>query len=1222
MDIKSSVGSHGTYNAKNEGGQSFTKTGVKKYRCKELQEGVGSVFSNKEDRDMPTSPEGLRLSPGRVSIVQNQGEGFYHKLKSFSLVMSLINDAMEAINTHSNEPVAKQDHPLISNIKDGINKGCFTPGKMYGVHFKIGNGDCKIFLQSRLTYSDIDETPHTTPQSTPITPIDNVFDIAFVAPSSPSTIVLEKEGLNDKRLYKNILEHFKSNQRSFTRKVFDFLIRVRSDLPADQKISNDATYRLLMGEQTMFVSQSLRLSADPSLYVEFQVPLTGRTEFVLNDILDKEKEYPATLKSFHKNNQHNKHLFQLSSIPLVRNMQQAAPEKNVFLGAYLGSGIAQKVSEHGIYPSVVMKFIPQPMSKAEATSAMNTLNTAQALFEKILEKTNHVSKGLMKVGLSKTEFFTFVDQRVFNDKNKEKATEMFQENLAKLGVLDLPIRTRTRARTSDSMSEAVVDLVNVSNNDQVNEEFTFNKDPLIACEDATDQHDGMVDKKTVGEEKKIVWVAGMQKKYHKNQMVEYIFHDANEDQNLKVSILKSILHTIDICGQFNKEMEADGGVVKGIIDGNFGNFVFDRESDQLFYLDIIPSNLSINGQLFPGNQFMMSWFPERRNFITKLSTDTHMAKLFFLVFLVNELRKKERMSAAYKQLDIEHKEHEKIYQSISDLVKEASKQLLNSNEFVTWCGNNFLGFLAGKINTQALQGEQKDQFVSQTKKCFDKYLNNEQQSRAGNHDFSHLTIENKLDLLRIFADTVTQSMIDVKKMLSQHPIRATQKDNLIVTGVESDSMLGNGEVEQLMLQMIKRPFRYFYVENSDHVFYDVVLNWLAYANQRSPLKGFNELKGNLQRLISDPSSSIFADEAQSKMSLPALQRLLYRSLEKKIDVLLVEPFSHNNKGIRAARYEWSKSSADDQTIRLHESIGMSDFYQLMSQLDSETMVLINHQKNQLYRIDNVNDYCWSALMLADNEKKQAVTFNSFLPVEYASSETENARMAFESIVRGLTKLYTSRIENTQQGADLPVCSDLDCLKKIVEWVPDNCAINQPSADGTTAAPQIKMALSSTSMFHYKPLFRGYVDMLQNELGQEQCSSRLYIIMRFPDSNEYVRWMLRVVSSKEDQRLPYMNFRGPFSLQDLKSDIEKSNDSGLDKIDFMFFSGGYGYSSGNFYMDKPGEAIAQSGYCEEFFNTIESQNSGEEIKNQISINSGYGGHSDDLTSMEIREQIFK
>ena len=965
---------------------------------------------------------------------------------------------------------------------------------------------------------------------------------------------------------------------STEKRELKLFVRFRSDLPTDQEISDHARYRLLAGDEGFYISDSLSVAEKGlTLFIEFQIPLLQEVEPDLDKIIDISKEYQATLGRLKRkpdsdssfDTPENKARLQTDTIPIVKNMEQGAPEQNAFTGKFLGSGIAQKVFEH-VYPSIALKFLPRPMDNVESCIVKNTLNITQALTELVMEMAR--MNGI-KLKFSPILYVSVVDHNLIEDAQSGSASSESDDEGS-----DLMHHRVARVHTSPSECESIVELRPV---------------PLTV--------DGMVTpvpnevKPSFKSER--IWIAGMQRKYEKKQMVEYILQDPEENTAVKIEIIKKILEAIDVFDDFNKSIALPDGerLIKCGIDGNFGNFAFDKDTHDLIYLDVAPATLSINGRVVPGNQFMMSWFPSRKHFNYRLATDPQMDKLFVNVMVTNPLRKLEDKIKFYKSEGVQDSDLDKRVKCLEQVVNSISTELQGDSVFIGWCNQLFFTADGEEIKSRNLREPAlKSKLVENIQRRFDRYVEGSTATgeELGVSDFSQplkLEISERIMLIRLLSDAVADRMAKIKQdeaKISQIPVK---RASLISTGVKEMVRLGRSEVKAFAESVIFRSFDYFdsKEESPEKVFGDVVFSWLSYCGNREVIKkcrefGKDKVLDKLGCFKGVDDAELPVSDCQKKvLTVSGFQKALYEMSDVKFDVYTVEAFSGQAKEVVCVQYNWGLNNEGDDIISRKESMGDGVFSKLIHQASSDVIVLVNNEVGRPYLMDDVRDYVWSSVYLEETRKTPPNMKEAILPLEFIKGTSEYSQAVFSTMVSALSQLYSLRID-IESISEATAVFSLSFFEKVGEWMPGDCVcVSDQGLEKKSIS--VEMNLSSNSIFGLKPLLRGYFDMMRDCSALTSYPTRLYIIAYFPEPGCYARWMFRTTTRNEDQVLSYMNFRDRFSLETLKSEVDSSSESGT--VDFIFLKGGYGYKSGQFQLNTTPEFEVSIGYNKGVFDRV-------------------------------------
>ncbi len=1152
--------------------------------------------------------------------------------------------------SHSGQGSSALLHPVMEKFVALFDSENLSLNSFYEVMFYARDDVDKLYLHIKHSLAVTLLTPDIIPdQQDPFDHLTLDRDTRPGPMHSPNGIYIELDCIEGDRAFSGLINRVRLLDPIDRESNMKFLIRFRKNIPDDQIVSKIASYRLVTGcpdRNQLYFSCSVPVTTiqKGKLFIELQAPFIICPEPNLDEIFDVEKECKSTRDKLERNpdgtinNQRNRDLLHQKSIPIVRNTKQTTPEKNGFVGEYLGSGIAQRVFTHAEFNKLAAKEIMRHMNLSTSGTTIRTLDSTQRICSCVMTEPLLGKSGEIKFVLSPIEYIavpyqddTIGDEPVCEFDFSEKGVSNGAASADKSMVVR---KIRNSASESDAFNN--VDVVSLRAED---DESVMSDNHNLA--EKMDVNGGQVKPKPHEEDH--VTVLGLQRKYDQGEMVEYILKDPNEKPEVKFEIIKGILDLIDRCDRFNKiiEEKGNGWVIKCVIDGNFANFAYDRKKHQLIYLDVAPATITIDGQILPGNQFMMDWIPERHDFISKMSEDPQMSKLFVLVMLTNDLRQLEKTQSRLVRESVSHESHKEEAFSLRDVVSKVSSLLAEDDRFLSWCAYHFFSdsemiMERLKYNEEASLGAEFTDVVSS---LFDKYIKDPwvdfdksavpQTGPVDSEKIKSLPLSRRMELLRLLSDVVFGHMRRIKKSLADISSKKLAGNGIVHSG-RKESILSNIESETMMQGAIKGDAVHFFSTAcaTEDMFNEVAFHWLKEWEDFHDYKpigdeSINSVFGLSSQLLSDAK---YDDSTESIMiTIPCFQRLTRRIYGEKVDVLVVEPFYGHDKKFRTALYQW-RSTSQDISLRLEECTGVEAFHDTLENLTMDTMVLVNHQPENSYLIGDVRANPWSSIFVR-KKGGQASKLNCSLQVTCMKCQDVYAKLFFEKVLQGLKGLYEARKKISLPDEKSEKFSDEDFLKKLVVWVPGSCAETRKIQPGVEHV-FIKMNLSSSIMTRLKPWLRGYVDMIQDEFGREH-SPRVYLIMPLPsqkvaaqnrlansiddplqpgkiakktpetevlpvtreqlpqNTREYARWMLCLTKDRNGNDISFMNFTSGLTMNVLQEKIKKSiKESPSSKPDFLFIEGGYGYRSGHFLLHDTPVVRVCSGYDEDFLKEID------------------------------------
>ncbi len=1129
----------------------------------------------------------------------------YEQLKNFQLIMGIVDELMGEKNPDG-VYATRADNTMIRKIYDLFDQKTLIQGRIYRAKLELDR-----LNSSLLKLCFYDSVPVL--MKTPGPEVENVFEKDFerfnqMAGKSNSgdkfflgvnasldrsiTINRNKE-INNNLLFDLIYRRVELFNSSEGRDELSFLIRLRGELPEDQKMSGDAGYRIVTDNgdpPVSFLSICLHRAKDH--YVEFQVPIVRLIPIRLDNIIDEKKEYPATIKRFKRNgdgtidNQENWDMFLAEGVPLVENMEPSAPEDNPFTGDFLGRGIAQRVSVNGKNPSTVAKLLPIIMNDLEARAAKNTLDLAQTILEVVLywytniDKTRIPGAGRMDVCLSQTKYFAVESGQAIessfdipesNSKNQASAKQTCDrehtvseceaiKDLAAFSIM--PVSFDDESYFSDDEGNSGVER-------QVSREKTSNNT-----------------KRSPIESSNIVLLAGMQRFYRKEQMVQYILENMNERDALKEEIVEGMFYIIDVFGEFNKSMRIPGvrSLMECNVDGNDCNLAFDKNRRQLILFDIAPAMITIRGQPIPGNQCIMKWFESRQNFHRKL-TCSNMAKLFVMAMSNNNNSNVEKQLKIYEGKYITNKELENKNAALKSVVGRMSRILAKNDEFMNWC----LAFFGIDRVHDDFDDTTHETFHQKAKEAFENYMRQEGGEAIFYPEAVRIRYQNKVDRLQVLANVVTEYLGKIKRDEKGVPKREVTKMCCLSKGINNKGVFENSEVVSLLENMTCREVDHFVAgpDCENNGFYEVAFQWLnnylsesgyemlwpglnfeSVENFKSSFLEWHHSNGETlctPRAI--PSITDFSRWLDYQLSIfkdqVCLDRVGLRRnyFSTKIDLLVIKPFFGDRKQISSSYYQWGLVSGGGYAFQLSEYSGEEWLNRLIGIIKHETMILVLHDMNKPYLMDDVSEFHWSAVCFNRcGKKERSHEFKSLLPIEYAADVSVSARACFEEILILCKRLYIKRIAMANPVKSEIKLTDIDFLRRITRWMPMNCVEWKPDS-----RVRINMRLSSNDIFPFMPLLRAYFDMyLDDDLAELPVPRPKRLCMYFfsPINGNILCFMHRVVD-RGVLEVSYMTSNGPDSVASFKNSLSKST-TGNSQVDSMLLRGFIGFCSGTFH----------------------------------------------------------
>ena len=1146
-----------------------------------------------------------------LGIKQESECDTFRRLEDFAALMGFVKSLRVergASYDGSSASLPGDYHPVMETfvhlfINERLSKNLFYEVRLYAINNKL-------YLHIKQTQPVTLPTPDIVPDKK--SPFDQYFDdqtLKLTLVKTNDGICIELDGLESDGVISGLIEQLGPYDPFNENYGMKFLIRFRGKIPDDQVVSKVASYRLVTGSTNrnqLYYSYSapVRISHQCNLFIEFQLPFLNCPDPNLDEIFDVHKEFKSTRVKLVKNpdgsinNQHNRELLHQKSIPIARKARHVSPQKNVLINEddRIGSGIAQDVRTHGEYPDVAVKRLRRTMLPYQAGISINTLNVTQNLASRVMTADELNGKsGEIKCVLSPIDYKAVVGQDSTRGDGADCEVDFSSTGATASDTPKVVMRLRNSQSECEAFNDAFnsMDLVSVPLRPEDDELIKSGSHGVVA---GAAVNGAQVDQES-HEIKGYVTVLGMQKKYDQSELVEYILKDPNEKPAVKSEIIKGILDLIDRCDRFNKRMEqkGNGRVIKCVIDGNFANFAYDRNRHQLIYLDVAPATVMIDGQILPGNQFMMDWPPERHDFISKMSEDPQMSKLFVLVMLTNDLRQLEKIESRLESESIYNKLHESKIRSLGNVINTVSTRLAEDDGFLSWCAFHFLS--GAEMNLEGFRYHpKKTSDVAETVSgLFGGYLKGgwvdygeSTWSEAASENLriiKSLPFTRKEEFLRMMSDVVFNHMRQIKKSLAERSVKQLGGESADSDAI-TENILPKVELEEMMRVALNGNIEHFFSSDgaSEEMFFEVAFMWLEKLKVYKGLKPLGgervgsaaELKEQLKRDVAELDAG---DSEYGSITVPCFLRMMNRVYGEEINVILIEPFYGHDKLFRTGIYEW-KSVSQDEPLCLEECTGLEAFHRTLKRLTMDTMVLVNHQPESSYLIGDVSKYRWSTIFVKEKGSQHSKLTYS-LGVTYTQCQDGYAKVFFEKIVHGLKELYEERKKVKSQSTKSEEMTDRDFLKKLIEWVPENCSEISKGAAGAEEI-FIKMNLSSSIMYRLKPWLRGYIDMIQHEFGKER-SPRIYIVMPLPsrgtEDRKCARWVLRLTKDENGNDISFMDFNSELTMDMLLKKIHRSSSrpGASSKPDLMFIEKGYGSGSSNFLLYDTPEVRVQSGY---------------------------------------------
>ncbi|USE34484.1 hypothetical protein [Endozoicomonas sp. SCSIO W0465] len=1165
---------------------------------------VGVVESRVSASDIVWSYGGIKKQKTEYSTLS--------QLEDLAVLMGFAKSLGFASNIGqcNSEPFSHDLHPVMEKFVALFDSENLALNSFYEVRFYARNDVDKLYLHIKHTCAVTRLTPDIVCyQLNPFDYLDSDQATHPIPMLTPNGIYIELAGFEGDRAFSGLLDRVRTLDPFDDESDMKFLIRFREKMPDDQIVSKIAGYRLVTGRtdrNQLYFSCSVPVTTPKkvNLFIELQTPFLNCPDPNLDEIFDVDKEFKSTRDKLERNpdgsinNRTNRDLLHQKSIPIVRNKKQTAPEKNAFVGEYLGSGIAQRVFTHAEFNKLAAKEIMRRMNLSTSGTTIRTLGSTQIICSCVMTEPKLGKNGEIQFVLSPIEYIAvpYRDHAIDNEPIHEFGCSGKKVSNGAVcgGESELGRKKRNSPSESDAFNN--VDIVPVpiraEDDEPVMPDYRNRTEKMPT-------NGSQVESESYEECR--ISVLGLQRKYDQGEMVEYILKDPNEKPEVKFEIIKGILDLIDRCDRFNKIIgeKGNGWVIKCVIDGNFSNFAYDRKKHQLIYLDVAPATITIDGQILPGNQFMMDWFPERHDFISKMSEDPQMSKLFVMVMMTNDLRQLEKTQSRLAAESVSHDSHKEETSSLRDVVSKVSSLLAEDGRFLSWCAVHF--FTGFEDLEKAIDCKKDDplsiEFSEFVSDYFGNFIRNPwidfdkcttPQAKLCDLKIKSLPLSKRMDLLRRLSDVVFGHMRRIKDSLAD-VLSKEMNENVSAHNEADESVLLDVESKVMIKMVTKGDVIHFLPNgcNTKETFSDAAFRWLKYWED---FYGYKPVKGNSIDSTLELDYQLLADakdvNSESPLiTIPCFQRVIRKTYDKKINVLLIEPFHGHDKVFRTALYQWRPVS-QDACFRMEECSGVEAFHEVVENMTMDTMVLVNHQPENSYLIGDVSVNPWSSIFIK-KKGEQTSKLQCSLPVKYMPCQDSYAKLFFENVLQGLKSLYEARKEISSGSEKSEKLSDADFLKKLVVWVPGSCAETLENEPGNECV-SIKINLSSSIMTRLKPWLRGYVDMIQDEFGRER-SPRVYLIMLSPSpyTRMYARWMLRLTKDRNGNDISFMNFNSGLTMNTLQEKIKKSiKETSSSKPDFMFIEGGYGYRSGSFLLHDTPVVRVCSGYDEDFFQKID------------------------------------
>ena len=1120
------------------------------------------------------------VSCSQLGIRQESERSTFRRLEDLATLMGFVKSlgVTGSTSQYGRALLPRDCHPVMETFVDLFEHERLSLNSFYEVRFFASQDVDKLYLRIKHTQPLTLPTPDIVPDKEK--PFEYGFTSRLALVHSADGVCIELDSFSNDRIVSELINQVRSLDPFDEESSMKFLIRFCGKIPDDQTVSKIASYRIVAGstdrnQRYLSYSAPVKCYQKGKLYIEVQVPFIYCPDPAPHEIVDVRKQFKSTkIKPFNM-----VELLKKSILLSKKTDHPNQQEKGLInQGECIGSGISQDVYPHAEHPDVALKQTRRSMLPYEAGISINTSEVTLNLSSCVMTEPSLKGKrGEISCVASPVAYMAVVKKG-----SAQGAKPVYESNVSEKSIPDgtasseksgVAMRLRNSPSECEAFNDAFdcVDRVPVSLRPE-DDESVKHGSHAVALE--TEVNGGQYSPEN-HEVHGLVTVLGMQRKYKRREMVEYILKDPNEKPAVKSEIIEGILDLIDRCDRFNKRMEekGNGWVIKFVIDGNFANFAYDRDKHQLIYLDFAPATVMIDGEILPGNQFMMEWITERHDFISKMSEDSQMSKLFFLVMLTNDLRQLEKTEFRLEQESVYNKLHESKIRSLRNVVNTASVRLSEDDDFLSWCAFHFL--VDSEMNLENFRynpripsdvaGVVSDYFNRYIKESWTDYNKSTlpEVATANLEKIKSLPFTGKGEFLRMMSDVVFDHMGRIKKSLATVSEEKVNGDANILSEIEVGEMMGkaiNGEIEHCFSS----------AGTLGETFFDVVFHWLERLKFYGKLKAEEgervfssaELKEQLKRDIVESDTG---ESESGSITVPCFLRMMDRVYGKEINVVVIEPFCGHDKLFRTGCYEW-KSVSQDERLCLEEYTGLEAFHRILKRSTMDTMFLVNHQLDNSYLIGDVSHYRWSSIFVK-NKGEQINKLDFSLGVTYTQCQDGYAKLFFEKIIHGLKELYEAKKKEKLRGATTEYLSDEKFLEKLIEWIPEDCSAISNGAMGGKHIT-IKMDLSSSIMFRLRPLLRGYIDMVQHEFGKER-SSKIYIIMRLPSKDaeeKCARWMLLLTKDEKGNDISVMDFNCENTLPMLREKIRisKSRPGSSSKPGLIFVDGACGSRLGSFF----------------------------------------------------------
>lgn len=1154
-----------------------------------------------------------KLSTARVSPVElNEAFSPFVKriidqLKNCEYKLHFVNTLKNPEESKNGEAVAKGEHRLIRSLKENFEENKLKIGVAYELSFKLGDCNNKVALYLKRVSPVTQETPQ------PRAGTDNIFDEAFKRANQTAIIFpliqLSLDDFKEEAFFSSMIERIVELGQRYPNKdkvcdecVMKVMIRFRRDIPSDQ-VASGMDYRLVTSKppEQLYISETLRLpsgGADAKpVYMDFKMLLMDEIPVNWCEIFDWRKEPLSNLEKLHWvlrdpdsiNTDENREVVYSGTMPAIRNMNPATPKNNALAGKYRGTGIAQEVSDSAEFFSIVVKIFRAVLDDREVRIAKSTsilTVSVFTLFSKIAENCG------VNFYFSPVDILTVLDPDAMMEVKKPCLSSSISDgdDCTRESGWRTPRRQYRESESEGIEKMVIVPMELLSVEDEMIDPVSYVRPEMTSL--GFQAVGGGQLESSVSEHGNKYKMGSIQRKYGEYQKLEHITHDLN------VPVATAIEGFLDVfCAMyFFKKVNQVWAVpsfenlIKVNFDGYPANFVIDGVN-RLTLLDAVPATISINGKVVPGNQFLTkSWFPSREDFNRKLSTDIHMAFLFILVMLINPLRKLEEQYDFLLGVNVINKNLKLKIDRITHIVEIVSNWLIVDHDFMNWLGSCLMSFKSGRVSSADFESKNIREFYEEALKNFKLYVRSDKPTQNSDTDLNGLNNKEKIRLLRLWSDVVARYQTDIRSDESKLQEKTVERSEFISKGIVHNVLFKDGEIASIIGNMMSREAKHFFMDSEDkkNSFYEVLFKWLLHFKNDCGFLSFEEFKAEL--LTAGEMKGGKDLQSQGRLAcLPAIQRTLSKMvLHENIDIVLVEPFMGDDKKVRVVKYQWRDGGCGEcSIIDINETSGSQSLENIHGE-SSKTVILVNHQINKLYFMEDVSEFHWSAVCLDGFSSGETLNtkpvLKLYFPLMFHGDIDDDKKAGFKIIIAGLKKLYIKRagLEKLQiigKGSD-----DAQFLEKIMRWIPHDCGVWKSGGEGSGYA-YIKIGLfSENTFFHFKPVLRAYSDLIRHDLGSSVQPTRIYVVLPFSEDGMCVRFKFCVSKVAQNQELSYMNFWGPILRSRLDIAISKGAVN-PDKVDIIYLEGAEGFSTEQYRLSHVSKIIACRGYKKGFLENI-------------------------------------